>query len=229
MADRIEGTTTAGLMETANDRFKRKFTNTFWGGVVAATVLHFLALAFWPQMSADDVSYTAEALEAIELPPEIEIPPPPQQIARPATPIVGDATIDEDITIAPTTFEDNPIENLPPPPSTTTGGEDISKAPTFTPYTVKPELRNQPDVQRSLQRNYPPLLRDAGIGGTTIMWFFIDENGTVINTQLFKTSGYDALDEAATKVASVMQFSPALNRDKKVQVWVQIPITFSSR
>ncbi len=24
--------------------------------------------------------------------------------------------MDEDVTIAPTTFEDNPVENLPPPP-----------------------------------------------------------------------------------------------------------------
>jgi protein TonB len=107
--------------------------------------------------------------------------------------------------------------------------EDIAAAPTFTPYTVKPELRNTSQVASALQRNYPALLRDAGIGGTTIMWFFIDENGKVLRTQVFKTSGYDALDGAASKVAEIMEFTPALNRDKKVQVWVQIPITFSSR
>src|SRR5690606_2421599 len=207
---------------TANDRFKEGWGNWFWGAVVAATVLHFVMFAFWPEMSAADVSFTAETIEAIDLPPEIENPPPPQQIARPATPVIGDATIDEDITIAPTTFEDNPIENLPPPPSTTTGAEDISRAPTFTPYTVRPELRNTSQVAAALQRNYPALLRDVGIGGTTIMWFFIDENGKVINTQVFKSSGYDALDEAAEKVANIMEFTPALNRDKKVQVWVQI-------
>jgi protein TonB len=225
MAERIDPT---AVGVTANERFKRGWSNWFWGAVVAATVFHFVLFAFFPELNAEDVSFASDALEAIELPPEIEIPPPPQQIARPATPIISDATIDEDITIAPTTFEDNPIENLPPPPSTTTG-EDISRAPTFTPYTVKPELRNQDEVSRALQRNYPPLLRDAGIGGTAIMWFFIDENGKVLKTQIFKTSGYDALDESAGKVATIMQFSPALNRDKKVQVWVQIPITFSSK
>jgi outer membrane biosynthesis protein TonB len=35
-------------------------------------------------------------------------------------------------------------------------------------------------VQRALERNYPPLLRDAGIGGTPVVWFFIDENGRVL-------------------------------------------------
>lgn len=212
---------------TANDRFKNGFSNWFWGSIFAAAVVHFMIFAFWPEMATADASFSTEELEAIELPPEIEIPPPPEQIARPATPVVGDAEIDEDITIASTSFEDNPIDNLPPPP-TATASEDISAAPRFTPFTVRPELRNRTEVQRALERNYPPLLRDSGIGGTTLVWFFIDENGRVVKTQLNKSSGYDALDQAAMKVADVMEFSAALNRDKKVPVWVAIPIVFSS-
>jgi hypothetical protein len=50
----------------------------------------------------------------------------------------------------------------------------------------------------------------------------------VLRTQLSKSSGYPALDEAAIAVAKQMQFSPALNRDKKVQVWVEIPIVFTA-
>jgi protein TonB len=228
MAEKKKVPATAAVAETANDRFKKGFGNWFWGSVMMATVVHFLIFAFFPSLRADDVSIATQQLEAIELPPEVEIPPPPEQIARPATPVIGDATIDEDITIAATTFEATPIENLPPPPAGATS-DDISRAPVFTPYTVRPSLRNTSEVERALQRNYPPLLRDAGIGGKVVMWFFIDEDGNVIRTQLFEGSGYDALDEAAGKVASVMRFSPALNRDKKVQVWVQIPITFSSK
>ena len=216
------------VRETANDQFKRGFGNWFWGGVLAATVIHFAVFAFFPSLSAEVEAFDNAELETIDLPPEVEIPPPPEQIARPATPVIGDASIDEDITIAATTFEATPVENLPPPPAGATS-EDISRAPMFTPYTVKPTLRNSSEVSRALQRNYPPLLRDAGIGGTTTMWFFIDENGRVVRTQVNNSSGYDQLDEAAQKVAEIMQFSPALNRDKKVPVWVQIPITFSSK
>jgi len=212
----------------ANDRFKDGFGNWFWGSLLVAAILHFAMFAFWPEMSTADVSFTTEELEAIELPPEVEIPPPPEQIARPATPVISDAVIDEDVTIAATTFEDNPIENLPPPP-TASANEDISAAPRFTPFTVRPELRNRSEIARALERNYPPLLRDAGIGGETLVWFFIDENGRVQNTRINKSSGYDALDQAALTVASQMQFSPALNRDKKVPVWVAIPIVFSSK
>jgi TonB family protein len=39
-------------------------------------------------------------------------------------------------------------------------------------------------------------------------------------------SGYDALDAAALKVAPVLRFTPAMNQDKKVPVWVAIDIVF---
>jgi protein TonB len=229
MAERAKAPAAAtGVADTANDRFKRSFGNWFWGSVVAATVIHFVVFAFWPAMRAADYSFEAAQIEMIDLPPEIEIPPPPEQIARPATPIIGSAEIDQDITIAATTFEATPIENLPPPPAGATS-DDISRAPVFTPYTVAPRLRNTQAVERALQRNYPPLLRDAGIGGSVNVWFFIDEDGKVLRTQLHQSSGYEALDQAAIQVANIMEFSPAFNRDKRVQVWVSIPITFSSR
>ena len=213
--------------ETANDRFKKSFNTWFWGSVLAATVVHFVMFMFWPSMTAEDVSFDSEELVAIELPPEIEIPPPPQAISRPATPVIAAADISEDITIAPTTFEDNPVEELPPPPDEE--AVDISAAPSFTPYTVRPDLTNEREVQRALEREYPPILRDAGIGGTVNVHFFIDEEGMVQRTLVAQTSGHASLDEAALRVANVFRFTPALNLDKIVPVWIAIPITFQTR
>jgi protein TonB len=107
--------------------------------------------------------------------------------------------------------------------------ENVEAAPTFTPYTVKPELKNRDEVARALQRNYPPLLRDAGVGGTVLIWALIDENGNVMKTQVKQGSGHDALDEAAQKVGTVMRFTPALNRDQKVKVWIQLPVVFKTQ
>jgi periplasmic protein TonB len=196
--------------------------------MILATVTHFAVFALWPDMTAEDVSFSSGELEAIELPPEIEIPPPPEQIARPATPVVATADIDEDLTIALTTFEDNPVEHLPPPPSDA-ATTDISAAPTFTPFTVRPDIRNRSELQRALEREYPPLLRDAGIGGTVQVWFFIDDEGKVQRTEVNISSGHKALDDAALKVADIIEFTPALNRDKRVPVWISLPITFTTR
>jgi protein TonB len=195
--------------------------------MIAATMVHFGAFMFWPELTTDDMSFTSEELEAIELPPEIEIPPPPQQISRPATPVIAAADIDEDITIAPTTFDDNPVDDLPPPPSDVAG--DISAAPTFTPYTVAPSILNRDEVVRAMVREYPALLRDAGIGGTVKVYFFIDESGQVRDRRIDQSSGHQALDDAALAVAGIYRFSPALNRDKQVPVWVSFPITFQVR
>ena len=212
-------------LETENDRFKRSFGSWFWGSMIAATVVHFMLFQFWPTQTAEDVSFTAEELEMIELPPEIEIPPPPEAISRPATPVMATADIDDDITIAPTTFADNPVEDLPPPP-TDDGIVDIASAPVFTPMTVRPEIINRGEVQAALMREYPPILRDSGIGGTVEVWFFISEEGRVLDSRVSKSSGQVQFDEAALKVANVIRFSPALNRDQRVQVWIQLPITF---
>jgi len=195
--------------------------------MIAATVVHFGTFAFWPELTAEDFSFTSEELEAIELPPEIEIPPPPQQISRPATPVMATADIDEDITIAPTTFEENPVDELPPPPEEQ--ATDLSAQPTFTPFTVAPSILNRQEVVRAMEREYPPLLRDAGIGGQVVVYFFIDEDGIVRDYRIEETSGHQALDDAALAVAEIYRFSAAWNRDKKVPVWVQFPITFQVR
>jgi len=105
----------------------------------------------------------------------------------------------------------------------------LGEEPVFTPMTKRPELTNVAAVQQALVRNYPPALRDAGIGGTTVVWFLIDENGAVRTTKVSKTAGYPALDEAALRIAEVMTFTPAENRDEKVPVWVEIPIMFRAK
>ena len=85
--------------------------------------------------------------------------------------------IDEDITIAATTFEENPVEDLPPPP-TESAVVDVAAAPVFTPMTVRPEIRNRGAVVTAMERAYPPILRDAGLGGQVIVWFFIPTYST---------------------------------------------------
>ena len=217
------------VQDSANDRLKKSWDNWFWGSMMVAAVVHFGVFQFWPEMSAEDVSFVTAELEAIELPPEIEIPPPPEAISRPATPVIAEAEVAEDITIAPTTFEDNPVSELPPPPDNSAAAQDLSAGPSFTPYTVAPDLINRAEVGRALEREYPPLLRDAGIGGTAQVWFFIDEEGRVQDFRVNISSGHAQLDDAALKVADLMRFTPALNREARVPVWVSFPITFQVR
>ena len=117
------------------------------------------------------------------------------------------------------------IDDLPPPP-TNDGAVDLSSNPVFTPMTVRPEIGNRAEVQAALMREYPTLLRDAGIGGTVVVWFYVTETGQVADRRISESSGHTPLDEAALNVANVFQFTPAMNRDEAVAVWIQLPITF---
>lgn len=216
------------VQPTANDRLKQGFGNWFWGGIAAAAILHFLIMAFWPSMEAADVSIQSEEMQAIDVPPQIEIPPPPEQIVRPAVPVMSmDVNLSEDITIGEVTFEENPVNELPPPPSGR--GVDLSEQPAFTPREVEPNLRNRTAFGRALERAYPSMLKDAGIGGTVTLWVFVTEDGSVGNVRVHQSSGNAQLDQAAEKVMlEAAQFSPALNREQAVPVWVALPVTFQT-
>lgn len=128
----------------------------------------------------------------------------------------------------PVTFETQQAPARAPEPEAERGrGErPTADGPTFTPMTVRPGLRNQPVVRNAIAAHYPPLLRDVGIGGTVRVWVLIDETGAVQQAQISQGSGHDALDEAALRVAPIMEFTPAHNRDDPVRVWVVVPITF---
>jgi TonB family protein len=206
----------AGTMRTANDDFKRSYATWVYIGLIVAVALHFGLVEFFPQLHAENMGTENKSLKAVQLPPEVKIPPPPKQIARPATPKVAAANVKEDVTIAPTTFEQNPVEQLPPP----------SDRPSFIPRDVDPKLENSGEIQRLLQRLYPPSLKDVGIGGRVVLWLWVDEKGQVGKTVVQESSGYDALDQAAAKVAVNMKFKPAINRDKPIGVWIAQPITF---
>ena len=108
-------------------------------------------------------------------------------------------------------------------------GAELTASPVFTPMTVRPELTNPNEVMQALITEYPPILRDAEIGGQVIVWFFISEEGRVLDRRISQSSDHVQLDEAALNVADVFRFTPALNRDRTVQVWIELPITFQVR
>ena len=102
----------------------------------------------------------------------------------------------------------------------------MSSEPVFTPFTRKPEIGNREAVMRALNANYPPLLKNAGVGGKPLVWILIDESGRVVDTKIKTTSGHEAIDQAAERVAHSMQFKPALNGTQPVPAWIVLPIEF---
>src|SRR5688500_18819176 len=63
----------------------------------------------------------------------------------------------------------------------------------------------RPDLGALTEKYYPPLLREAGIGGIVGVEATVRTNGTVDSYRIVKSSGHDALDQAALRVVKEME------------------------
>ena len=118
---------------------------------------------------------------------------------------------------------------LPPLPTEVEAEASLQDEPRFVVHTVKPRMLNEVEVNRVREREYPALLKDAGIGGTTTVWLFVNESGQVANSLVKESSGHLGLDDAALRAADAARFSPARNRDEVVALWIALAITFEAR
>jgi len=229
MSDEVLNSVLKGQPEeetpTANQRFKGSYRTVGALAVFASVAVHFAVFQFFPNIQAADLGSVSDELAAIELPPEVKIPPPPESIVRPARPQVSESVLDEDITIAATTFDENPVSELAPPPPNVE--VDPSEQPVYVDRDTEPRLLNGAEMIRLMDRLYPKVLKEAGIGGEVLMWVWVDKEGKPGNAQINRSSGRVQLDEVALAIAAQMKFEPAMLLDKPVGVWVAQPISFS--
>ena len=215
--------------EDANERFERRFTEWAALGMILSTALHFAFFTLFPTLHVEAAEGAGREIAAVNLSPVVEVPPPPEVVARPAVPKVAVVSVSEDLTIAPTTFEANPPERLPPPAGPAVSPRYKEGQPRFIPYDTPPKLLN-PDVITDLwKRHYPDALRGAGIQARVVLWVHVDAHGTVVGAQVHESSGYPPIDSAALSVCEEMRFRPARNRDEPTSVWVQQALNYRTR
>jgi periplasmic protein TonB len=90
-----------------------------------------------------------------------------------------------------------------------------------------PDLSNRSQVQRSIERNYPPLLRDAGVTGQVLLRFRVNEDGSVDPGSIsIESTTHDAFGDAAKRVIERARFRPARVGGRAVKVWVTLPVNF---
>jgi len=210
---------------TAHEVFKRGSHNRTSLAILAAVTIHAMAFAFMPPFETPALASGTVITTVLELPPEIVVPPPPEAIVRPAEPrLTVDAPTD-DATIEVVPWDDGRWREVTP----VHRGDPPVGTPIWIARDQDPRLLNLPEVTRELAKLYPALLREAGISGVVVLWIFVGEDGQAQRTQVYRSSGYPAFDDAARRVAGSMRFEPARNRDQPVGVWTQIPIEFTAR
>lgn len=206
----------------------RRYLSRF---AVAATVAHAIVLVFFvaPDPGAGFESGARE-IAVVDMPPETKIPPPPEEIPRPATPVLGTTEVEADVTIAETEIVENQAvgEGPPAPPPALAVEPEARPTFSFTPYTVKPRCTNGCSSD-DLLRHVPPVLKKAGVSCRLTVGIRIDEEGRVTATDILRSSGLPACDESVSRWALETRWSTAYNRDQPVVVWIAQPVTVSSQ
>lgn len=164
-----------------------------------------------------------ELLE-VEIPPRVEIPPAPETYPRPSPPEIVAVKLAEFEGPAAGPVRRGGVAPLPEPARVTTARPE--ERPALAPPEVAPTLEAPEHFRRRLERSYPRLLRDRGVGGVVRLQFFVDPRGDVSRVEVAESSGHETLDRVARRMAGEMRFLPALNRDRAVGVWVSQKICF---
>ncbi len=163
-----------------------------------------------------DVQTVQTEIESIDIPitEEVKMPEPP---SRPSIPVASDDEfMDEDLTIEDTDFEDFEEWDAPPPPP-----QDDGPRIKFIPYDEAP-VPTTP-----IRPVYPDIAQEAGIEGKVIVDFFVDENGIVTDIYVYQGIPNTGLNEAAMDAIKKTKFKPAMQRDRKVGVWIRQAINFN--
>jgi len=201
-------------MTTENALFKAKYRKYIDIALSLSLAIHLLAFAVVPHIDINPYKTNLDELEVIEIPPEIEIPPPPKDIQRPKIPIETlDEEVEEEDTIEDTTFNPDDLPDAPPPPPPG-GGDwlnfDKAPKPRRTPFS--------PD-------DYPTMARTTEIEGTVLLKLTIDENGKVIHVTVLQSDS-PMFNEAAITVVKRWEFTPAEFGGSPVKATITIPLTF---
>jgi periplasmic protein TonB len=213
--------TAAALSRSANFLFKQKYGKFFGIAVLISLIGHIAFILGMPAINPEIVVQQETSMEAVDLPPEVVIPPPPKTLAKPSIPQMAEEEIDEDITIEETT---------PPPPDLIPEMPTVvqeEKAEEFLMVAeTMPKFKTVPK-----QPKMPSYIARARVDVTTLIDFYVLKDGSVDQnrTSIVKTSGYPELDEIAAEWAKKIKFHPALNRGEPVQVRVRVPVQWKSR
>jgi TonB family protein len=98
---------------------------------------------------------------------------------------------------------------------------DLPKPGDYVAYSISPAPLNV------LRPVYPSICRNMGAEGKVTLHVLVDKSGQVAKVRVLKSSGNEALDEAAMEALKISTFSPALQGDKPVAVWLSYPVVFS--
>lgn len=104
---------------------------------------------------------------------------------------------------------------------------DIDLAAAVDSEKQTPVVRKATPLYRVNQPpEYPEIARKRGYQGTVVLKALVDRNGRVGDLRLFTSSGHSILDRKAMASVKEWLFEPGMKGDKKIDMWVKVPVRF---
>jgi protein TonB len=199
-------------------------------GLSVTLALHVLAAVFLLSYEPARKALLAVAPIMVDLitPPVVEPPKPalpleppkPKPVARVKQPLPVPKPAPVPILAVPAEAP-SPVVVAPPPPSPVEVAGASGPALTQPIYNAD-YLDNPPPA-------YPSMSRRAGEQGRVVLRVLVSAGGTADEVQVFTSSGFPRLDEAARDAVRRWKFVPAKRGSEPMQTWVRIPIPFVLR
>ena len=110
--------------------------------------------------------------------------------------------------------------------------EKAPKLPTVQPGTASNDvvefsaLDKKPVVKNSVAPEYPESLQQSGTDGRVILQGIVEKDGTVSNIRVLKSSGHEAMDNAAIEAFQQFLFEPGEVNGEPVRTKVVVPFQF---
>lgn len=205
----------------ANEHFKARYRTILWGSILAAAAAHVIILWLSPTLSG--LPEWLSTVDRLALVPPVEArpaPEPPPYLAPPDPGAFGD--VDYEPIPRPAAPS---IEEIAEPPADAVLAE-LTQGPRFTPYDVAPELENRVALVDALYEAYPYGAPGIPDRLRAVLWFFIDQYGTVRQIVVRESSGHPDLDAIIVETAAMADFTAAWSVDRNVPAWISLPILF---
>jgi len=94
------------------------------------------------------------------------------------------------------------------------------------PNRITPEYIPPKIISDNYRFFYPPEAYEKRLEGTVILQIRVQKNGYVGKAEIFRSSGYDILDDAALAMARTVRFKPAQVQGEARDIWMIWPVVF---
>lgn len=84
-------------------------------------------------------------------------------------------------------------------------------------------------INNYLKPDYPEAALEKGIEGKVALFLFLDNQGSVTNVRVRKSSGSKILDDAAVEYGKELHFTPAKKSGKPIPIVLTWEVTFDAR